>query len=462
MYVEYLNTRLLIDPWLIGSCYWKSWWNYPEPSQELIDSIEPTHIYITHLHWDHYHGPSLRRFQKFKPKILLPRHFNTRMLDDCRRSFSFDDILEIDHAKKIEIGKDFRIASYQFNPYFIDSSLVIEADNTSLLNANDSKVFGLSLKQIISNHPSFDFVFRSHSSASPLPHCMRGSDPDKSTRAPVDYANEFTYFAKSSKAKYAIPFASSHFHLHSRTRKFNQFYSNPDLVKKVYDSKKISTQTCVIMPSGSTWSNAKGFDIVKHDYSLIDQHVIEYLQIHQHKFTKQNAKESKLRLNRKAFHAYFEKFLYSITIPFLIKFTFAFLIEQKLDEKLLLCIVDPRNNSTYIKEIGSEDEIYQYNLAFVICLPIYVFNDCNTKKMYNTFAASKLLEIIPISQKAESNFSTFLNLVDFYENDCLPLTKIISLRNFKIMISRWRELLDALFLIYILKLKRGKIQDLYK
>ena len=40
-------------------------------------------------------------------------------------------------------------ASYQFNPVIIDSSILIEAENTKLLNCNDSKVFGLSLKQII-------------------------------------------------------------------------------------------------------------------------------------------------------------------------------------------------------------------------------------------------------------------------------------------------------------------------
>ena len=21
--------ELLVDPWLVGSCYWRSWWNYP-------------------------------------------------------------------------------------------------------------------------------------------------------------------------------------------------------------------------------------------------------------------------------------------------------------------------------------------------------------------------------------------------------------------------------------------------
>ena len=45
------------------------------------------------------------------------------------------------------------MASYQFNPFIIDSSLVIETDGITLLDSNDSKTFGLSLKQITDNHP---------------------------------------------------------------------------------------------------------------------------------------------------------------------------------------------------------------------------------------------------------------------------------------------------------------------
>ena len=56
LYIEFGDTRLLVDPWIVGSCYWRSWWNYPEVDNSLVDALDPTHIYITHLHWDHYHG----------------------------------------------------------------------------------------------------------------------------------------------------------------------------------------------------------------------------------------------------------------------------------------------------------------------------------------------------------------------------------------------------------------------
>ena len=52
--------------------------------------------------------------------------------------------------------------------------------------------------------------------------------------------------------------------------------------------------------------------------------------------------------------------------------------------------------------------------------------------------------------------------VDFYENDCLPLRSLFRPRNILIIFRRWRELMDCFFYIYILKIKKGSISDLYK
>ena len=78
----------------------------------------------------------------------------------------------------------------------------------------------MSLRQIINNHPRIDFAFRSHSSATPIPHCIRGINVDETDRKPSDYADDFIAFAKATKSKYAIPFASSHIYLHELTKKY--------------------------------------------------------------------------------------------------------------------------------------------------------------------------------------------------------------------------------------------------
>ena len=69
--VDHNGVRIVSDPWLIGSCYWRSWWNFPEPPAELIADLKPDYIYLTNLHSDHFHGASLKKL--FAPSTAHPR-----------------------------------------------------------------------------------------------------------------------------------------------------------------------------------------------------------------------------------------------------------------------------------------------------------------------------------------------------------------------------------------------------
>ena len=42
------SSKLLVDPWLVGSCYWRSWWNYPPIQPIDFELLNPDVIYITH------------------------------------------------------------------------------------------------------------------------------------------------------------------------------------------------------------------------------------------------------------------------------------------------------------------------------------------------------------------------------------------------------------------------------
>ena len=41
---EHKGVSVVCDPWLIGSCYWRSWWNFPEPDPRLIENLHPQFI----------------------------------------------------------------------------------------------------------------------------------------------------------------------------------------------------------------------------------------------------------------------------------------------------------------------------------------------------------------------------------------------------------------------------------
>ena len=90
---------LICDPWLIGSSYWRSWWNYPPVSKDLINSLHPDFIYLTHIHWDHFHGDSLKKFPPNIP-IIIPKGNYTRMKDDLFY-LGYNNIIELKHGERL-------------------------------------------------------------------------------------------------------------------------------------------------------------------------------------------------------------------------------------------------------------------------------------------------------------------------------------------------------------------------
>jgi len=456
MLVETSNVRLLVDPWLVGSCYWRSWWNYPEVENDFIHRIEPTHIYLSHLHWDHYHGPTLRKFYSSDPVIILPKAATNRMKNDMESDFRFSRIIEVVHGKNHRISENFSITSFQFNPIIIDSALVISCCGINILNANDSKVFGFSLGQIVSRFKRFDFVFRSHSSATPDPYCVEGVDPYATSRKPDDYTKEFVAFAEACNARYAVPFASSHVYLHKGSKKYNKYYNSPSHVFKNYSQYNTASE-CVLMPAMSSWSSQNGFDICEHNYEHIDLHVRQMSARHAASLKKEYQKIERVKVNKSALNQYFGKFLSSLPW-FLPRVRFGFFLTNELDHKSALgelVIVDSKRVALSFageydyQSLISNDE---FRLSFIIKTYPHVINDCARKKMFNTFTPSKLLRIYPY--KRGLSYGSFFSLIDSYENDCLPLAMALSPRQLFNRLLRWREFLDIFYMFYIVKLRK--------
>jgi UDP-MurNAc hydroxylase len=128
------SKQLLCDPWLVGSAYWRSWWNYPPVPDGLVETLEPDFIYLTHMHWDHFHGLTLRQLG-LGLHMLVPKTPDRRIYEDLK-AMGCTWITELVHGKPYQIGADFQITSYQFG-HFPDSILVIEAGGKTILNAND-------------------------------------------------------------------------------------------------------------------------------------------------------------------------------------------------------------------------------------------------------------------------------------------------------------------------------------
>ena len=129
--IESNESTLLMDPWLIGSCYWRSWWNYPRVNHDSVHNLKVDAIYITHVHWDHWHGPSLKKFFSKDTLIITHDEPNKRSVNDLR-NIGFKNIKILKHGESFELG-NITITPYQFGLFLNDSALVVETPDMKLI-----------------------------------------------------------------------------------------------------------------------------------------------------------------------------------------------------------------------------------------------------------------------------------------------------------------------------------------
>jgi UDP-MurNAc hydroxylase len=429
------NKTLLTDPWLIGSCYWRSWWNYPPVQPDLIAGLVPDAIYITHVHWDHFHGPSLRRFSKNTP-ILVPLERSTRVKRDLN-DMGFHNVVEIRHGKSFHLGEDFKLTSYQFSPWG-DSALVVEAEGVSVLDANDAKFMGGPLDQILRAHKRFDFALRSHSSANDR-ICHYYTDKDESKQEdPMLYAESFYRFMEKVKPKYAVPFASNHCYLHKDVFHLNPIVETPVRVQDYVASVGGFSQTELkVMVSGDSWDSEKGFSMSEHTwFTDREKHIAEYRASNEAKLSATYAQEQRARIRFSEFERYFRRFL--DIVPGACKRT--------LKGKPIVFCAKFGSDADYFKIDVYKNEIAQITPddlspdSLVFETTALVMKKAMALNMFSHIGISK--RVVYRSRYEDAKYIDRFNaLLAAYEYEVLPLNRLFSLRTVKVYLRRWREVL---------------------
>lgn len=429
--VEGGGTSLVADPWILGSCYWRSWWNYPPPPDALVRDLRPDWVYLSHLHWDHFHGPSLKRFAR-STRFLVPEAHFTRMTDDLR-SLGFREIVEAPHGLEVDLG-GMRATVYQFGVP-LDSALAITDGTTTLLDANDCKLMGAPLAQVARRHPRIDFVFKSHSSANPFPHCLESErgEVHRDLRRDEDYCAEFVAFARRVGARHAIPFASNHCFVHRDTRRFNALAVSPlDVVRHAREHAPPPVGPDVVaMVPGDSWSSDKGFALSTHDwFTRRDERIAELCESLAPKLEATYAREARARPDWHAFARYHEELLRALP----------WIVRRALPARVLFdveggeparWIVDFRRRT--VTQAGA-GEAWDLRLA----VPAAVLNDCVRKRMFSVFTASKRVRYEMRSCALRQVVAHALAL-DMFEAEAFPLRKLVTRRALRVALRRWRE-----------------------
>lgn len=438
--VQAKGKTLVSDPWLVGTCYWRSWWNYPPVKQELVEQLKPDWIYLTHVHWDHFQGPSLRKFSK-DTQILIPYERSPRVRADLE-AMGYKNIIEMDHGKTFELAPDFKVTSYQFSSPFGDSAIVIEADGVTLFNANDTKFVGGPLKQILKRHGPIDFAFRSHSSANDRV-CLHYTDVEQSDderfyEDPELYIRNFVNFMEKVQPKYAVPFASNHCHLHKDVYPLNSYVMTPVQVKEYVDTHDVFPNTQLqIMVSGDSWDSEKGFDLQEHTYySDRNAHIERLLEENREKLEQTYAKEDRTRVKLKDFQKFFGKFNKGIPGFYRKKFKGKPIVFRTIAGDWRYCVeVDVYNDTVREVEessLGKDAIIYEAPAVVMrTALLLNMFSHAGISKRVNYYCR----------QADEPTLRLFNRLLEAWEYDVLPLNKLFSMRTVRSYWPRWRELL---------------------
>jgi UDP-MurNAc hydroxylase len=439
---------LLCDPWLIGSTYWRSWWNYPEPDANLVKELKPDAIYLTHVHWDHFAAPSLRLFSR-DTLIILPQEPAGRMARDLD-SIGFHNYIEVGHGDSVFVG-EIKITVYQFS-IFTDSAAIIESEDTVLFNANDAKFMGAPLDQILYNHPKIDFVFRSHSSANSRVMYSFIDAPEESSFEDRDrYINDFLAFSKSTGARYAVPFASNHCHLHKDVYEFNDYIVTPEQVEIGCNRVDMGSLQLKVMLSGDSWDEKEGFDIKKNDFfENREEHLIAYRAKVSEKLEVTYKREAKAKVNLQRAVAYFEKVF--VVMPWSIR--------RYFKGRPLLYVLEAGEGKTlleidfYQKVVRRIEEFTDDSNPMQIYTQASLFNHCIAAHLFSHLAISKRVHF-RCTRESLRAMRVWAYFINFYEYDLLPIRKAISLTFVTQWARRWREIRLYFIIIFDLAVGRG-------
>ena len=443
--------ELLCDPWLIGSAYWRSWWNYPPVPRALVDELRPDFIYLTHLHWDHFHAPSLRLFDPQIP-VIVPYDRYGRMVRDLK-AVGRKNIIELKNGERFEMAPDFALQSYHISPFVTDSAVIIEAEGQVLLNVNDAKFAGGPLNKILRRHPHIDFCFRSHSSANAR-NCYHYIDQDDELIDDNEhYVRSFFLFMDRVRPRYAIPFASNNCFLHADTFAFNKLAQSPVNVAEYFQHAKQSSnmQTEIkLMIPGDSWSSQSGFALQDHDYfSNREGQLAAYQARVQPTLDRQAATEAKANISLSAM----QKFITTAKS----KTPFFFMLALKNIEILIVA-----RNATQTKGFAvnlpkaSVREVEEEDFAAFdarIEFPAAILMQSIRMNMFGHSAISKRVQYYA-TPSAMPKLKRLVAIFDMLETEMLPLSGHLSRRAFAAMLPRWRELL--LYINTVFEVLRGQ------
>ncbi len=217
--IETLDVVLCCDPWFTPGAYDGSWYQYPPLEDDPVNVIGPVdHIYISHIHPDHYDVRFLKRYLarypetglfigKTEPPFLLKRMqtdgFKPKVLTEAK--FGQTEVHVISNGAYDEIEN-------------IDTALVVRQDSLSVVNINDNPFDPKQVEKILSCLPSGNrptLALLPYNGAGPFPQTYEFPSESELAKAAERKKKQFldlyTRYIEALKPLRAMPFAGKYY-----------------------------------------------------------------------------------------------------------------------------------------------------------------------------------------------------------------------------------------------------------
>jgi len=229
LYIETRHGSILCDPWF-NPAYFASW--FPFPSNEKVDRAKlsnPTYLYVSHLHHDHYDPQFLRDYVSKETTVLLP-DYPIDLLERALRELGFTKFIHTTNGQVAEVdGLRLMIMAMTapIDGPLGDSGLMVDDGETRIFNQNDSRPMDIDL---LNHHGPYDAHFVQFSGAIWYP--MVYQYPEKMLQAlgRKKRENEMSRalrYIKEIDATFVVPSAGPPCFLDDHLFTFNDFDRNP-------------------------------------------------------------------------------------------------------------------------------------------------------------------------------------------------------------------------------------------
>jgi UDP-MurNAc hydroxylase len=437
LYLETSGPSILIDPWLFGSCYWRSWWHFPTTTEPDPKFLSPDMIYLTHHHSDHLHYPSMRRIDK-NTEVMVPR-FGVDVMAGEIHGLGFDTVHELEHGKVRELAPGVRVGSYQYG--FDDTVFIIQDGDTVIADLNDCKMRGRALAAAMEDFGPITFMLKTHSWAQSYPIMYAADDPEDLTLlSPQTYLNDFVGTVREMQPRYAIPFANMVGFLHPEAWELNRHMITPDdVAAAMAEADGLGAAELVPMGPGDSWSERDGFvrdgGVEWWDGRLeaMQQAATDLAPV----FERTDAEEAAIPLDFAVFRDYLEAYLKALP-PFVARILLkAPVVFWVADDELPYWVIDGRRGRVWRQADDPPDR------ATLISIAPGVVADSIDKEILHFVQGSMRLRTHLRPGGADIDLA-FWGLMMIWELGYLPMRRLASVRFLKALVARRREGYDAL------------------